>query len=155
MLRVNNDKSVDELELLAYAAGNLDKERSGANTDEISKLVEDERREKLEKIRIEKKLKQLELDREQQKVISRTRFLAELVSRLIAAKTSAMSIGINKAVDLIVAVGGDLKKTGVFTELHNAYIEDAFNELVSFPEIGVEVVIDPTEDLNNDESVLK
>ncbi|MGD9217622.1 MAG: hypothetical protein PVJ84_22615, partial [Desulfobacteraceae bacterium] len=61
--------------------------------------------------------------------------LAELASKLSASKFATLQVARAKAPDLIVAVGGDLKKESIFIELFAEYIEDAFNELAMVAEL--------------------
>jgi hypothetical protein len=73
--------------------------------------------------------------KEKKQYILRYQYLAELVSKLSASKFIALKAARDKAPDLIVASGGDLKKEAVFVKLFSDYIENAFNELVMVPEL--------------------
>lgn len=135
LLQINSDKSVDEAEVLAYAAKHLEKVKSTGAGDEAGVLAEKKLTEEIDYRQLQKEKLQFEIAKEKGQYIHRSKWLTELVSKLSASKFIALQVARDKASDLIAASGGDLKKEAVFVELFNEYIEDAFNELAMVPEL--------------------
>jgi hypothetical protein len=135
LLAVNADKSVDEVVVLAYAAKYLDKVAATGSGDGGGALAEDKLNGEIAYNALRKKKLEFELAKEKGQYIHRSRWLAELVSKLSASKYAVLQVARYKAPELISAVGGDLKKEAVFTELFGEYIEDVFNELAMVPEL--------------------
>jgi hypothetical protein len=140
LIRFNSDRSVDEVELLSYAAKYLDKVLSEGPDDEIGKLSEEKLKAEARRARIQADKLQYELDILKKKYIHRNRWLAEMVGKLRAAKETAISVQLSKAPDAIAAVGGDLRKQSLYTDLMVGFIEDAFNELSNMKEITLQII---------------
>lgn len=137
ILKLNPDRSVDEVELLAYAAQHLGKIRASGDSDERGKKAEEKLIEEIYKIRAQKEKLEFELARDKKKYIHRGRWLAELVAIIKAIKNAALAALHRRAPELISTVGGDLKKQSMFIELASGYLEDAFDELSNVKEIKV------------------
>lgn len=135
LITFNTDKSVDEAELLAYAAKFLDKVKSTGAGDQAGALAEQKLSEDIEHRRLQKEKLRFEIAREKGQYIHRSKWLTELVLKLSASKFIVLQVARDRAPDLIAASGGDLKKQALFVELFSDYIENAFNELVMVPEL--------------------
>lgn len=140
LFKVNADKSVDEVQILAYAAGHLEKHKATGADDEAGKLTENKLTGEVELNALRKKKMEFELAKDKGLYIHRAQWLTELVGKLSASRLTALRIARNKAPDLIAAVGGDMKKESVFVELFSSWIEDAFNDLAAAPELRFAVV---------------
>lgn len=135
LLQINSDKSVDEAEVLAYAAKHLDKIKSAGAGDEAGKLAEESKQKEIEHTDLKIERARFELDKLRGQYIHRSKWLTELVSKLSASKFITLKTIRDKAPDLIAAVGGDIKKESMFVELFSGYIEDAFDELAMVQEL--------------------
>jgi hypothetical protein len=135
LFAVNADKSIDEVEILAYAARWLEKIASCGPDDEDGELAKSKLKGDISYNDLRQKKLQLEYDKERGKLISRAQYLVELVSKLSAARFVPLQVIRSKAPDLIVAVGGKLEKQEVFLKLYTEYIEAAFDELAKLPEL--------------------
>jgi len=140
LFKVNADKSVDEVEIMAYAARHLSKLKATGADDEAGRLSESKLTGEVELNELRKKKMEFELARDRGQYIHRSKWLTELVGELSAAKFTALKIARTKAPDLIAAVGGDLKKETMFIDLFSGYIEDAYNDLAAVPELRFLVV---------------
>ena len=134
-LAVNADKTVDEVVVLAYAAKYLEKVAATGSGDAGGALAENKLTGEIAYNELRKKKLEFELAKDKGQYIHRSKWLAEMVSKLSASKYAVLQVARHKAPDLISAVGGDLKKEAVFTELFGEYIEDVFNELAMVPEL--------------------
>jgi hypothetical protein len=148
LIHFNSDKSVDEVELLAYAAMHLGKIRSEGPGDDIGKISEKKLKEEARKVRLQAEKLQYELDIIKRKYIHRNRWLAELVGKMRAIKEAAILVVRHRAPDVITAVGGDLKKQSLYVDLMIAYLEDAYDELSNVKEI--KLLISRSEKANHD-----
>jgi hypothetical protein len=124
-----------EIPILAYAAKYLEKVAPSGSNDSGMALAEDKLTGEIEYNELRKEKLKFEIAKEKGQYIHRSKWLAELASKLSASKFATLQVARAKAPDLIVAVGGDLKKESIFLELFAEYIEDAFNELAMVAEL--------------------
>lgn len=139
LFRVNADKSVDEVEILAYAALNLEKIGATGMDDEAGKLSENKINAEIDLSNMRKEKLAFEIAKDKGQYIHRSKWLAELVSKLTAARYAAIRTVNNKAAEMIQAVGGDLKKQPILVELFTGYLEDAYNDLAAADELRFRV----------------
>ena len=140
LLKVNADKSVDEVHVMAYAAMHLEKASSSGAGDKAGELSESKIKAETDYRELQKERLQFEIAREKGQYIHRSKWLTELVGKLSAERFAMLKIVQNKAPDLIAAVGGDLRKESMFVELFTGYVEDTFNDLAAVPELRFAVV---------------
>lgn len=144
LIKVNQDGTVNETDVRAYAERYLKKVKSGGRDDgDLDRLYREKAEAELIGLQMKNERLQFDMEQSRKEWIRREDAETQLAVKLGAVDAQMKGIIRDRSLDWIYAIGGDPKKLDLLIDLANADMDGMFNRLAELEDLELVVRLPP------------